>query len=178
MPQNHGRVRRVVMFGNPALRRQAQPVDEITADFRRFVLDLKRTMTERDGLGLAANQVGEPVSVFVLDPRGADVDAAPYCVINPVVTATEGAVEREEGCLSLPALYDVISRPELVRITGLDENGKPVQLEETGLLARAFMHETDHLKGVLFIDHLSSLRRDMLADRLKEIEECETAACR
>ncbi|MEO0086437.1 MAG: peptide deformylase, partial [candidate division WOR-3 bacterium] len=117
------------------------------------------------------------VSVFALSPRGADQDREPYCVVNPVVVATEGRVEAEEGCLSLPGVYDYLSRPEFVRITGLDETGREMTLEVHGLLARAVLHEVDHLHGVLFIDHLSETRRRMLGTRLKELEAQEAAAC-
>ncbi len=176
MSRPPGRNRRIVMYGNPALRRRAVELPELDTGVRRLLADLRVTMIEQDGLGLAANQIGEPVSVFAVDPRGADVDAGPYCIINPRLIAVEGEVEREEGCLSIPGVYEVISRPELVRIAGIDEDGRPVEVEATGLLARAFAHETDHLNGTLFIDHLGKARRALLASRLKEIETRE-AAC-
>lgn len=172
-----GRNRRIVLLGNRVLRQRARAVAGMDDDVRRLLSDLKVTMQTQDGLGLAANQVGELVRAFAIDPRGADLDAAPYCVVNPEVIATEGEVEREEGCLSVPGVYEILPRPQLVRIRGLDEEGNPVQLEATGLLARAYMHEIDHLDGRLLIDRIGDLRLRMLADRLREIEERERQEC-
>ena len=177
MSSTGGRTRRVVLFGHPVLRQNANQVDELNDEVRRLIADLKASMLEYDGLGLAANQVAVPLSVFAVDPRGADQDGKPYCVVNPRVVATEGCQEREEGCLSIPGVYDVVTRPELVRLAGIDEEGRPVEIQATGLLARAFMHETDHLSGKLFIDHLSPTRRSMLATRLDDIKAREAAAC-
>jgi peptide deformylase len=172
-----GRNRRVVLLGNPVLRERARTVAGIDDGVRRLLADLEATMQAQDGLGLAANQIGELVRAFAIDPRGADQDAAPYCVINPEVIATEGELEREEGCLSVPGIYEVLPRPELVRIRGLDGHGRPLELEATGLLARAYLHEIDHLNGRLFIDRIGDIRRRMLDDRLREIEEKERQEC-
>jgi len=177
MAEEEGRTRRVVLYGNPVLRRRAREVTTLGPDVRRLLADLRATVIERDGLGLAANQIGEAVSVFIIDPRGADVDQPPYCIINPRVVAVEGSIEREEGCLSIPEIFEHVARPELVRITGLDEAGRQVEVQATGLLARAFMHETDHLSGRLFIDHLGKARRSLLSSRLREIQAREAAAC-
>lgn len=173
MKSTSGVARRVVFYGNPVLRTKASMVTDITADVRRLLADLKRMVVSEDGLGLAANQIAVPLQVFAINPAGADAGNRPYCIINPTVVATEGSVEREEGCLSIPDVYDVVSRPELVRIAGIDEEGRSVEMEATGLLARAFMHETDHLNGVLFIDMLGEVRRRLMADRLRKIEARE-----
>jgi len=175
MAKPAGANRRVVKFGNPALRSACRPVEAINDDVRRLIADLKRTMLEQEGLGLAANQIAESLAVFAVNPRGADEEREPYCIINPRLVATEGSVEREEGCLSIPGVYDVISRPELVRVIGLDEAGKERTFEATGMLARAFMHELNHLEGRLFIDLLSPVRRKMLQSKLAEIEDRERA---
>ncbi len=168
-----GQNRRIILYGNPMLHQKATAVEEITGHVRKLLADLEVTMAAQDGLGLAANQIGEPLTVLAINPRGADVDAQPYCIINPRIVAREGEVEREEGCLSIPGIYDVVSRPELVRVAGLNPDGKPVELEATGLLARVFTHETDHLNGVLFIDHLSKTRLQLLSTRLEEIKKQE-----
>jgi peptide deformylase len=172
-----GRARRVVLYGNPVLRRRAAVIGHIDDDVRRFLADLKATMLFKDGLGLAANQVAVPLMAFAIDPRGADVDAAPYCVLNPRIEATEGTVEREEGCLSFPGLYEVLKRPERVVVSGIDEQGRPVRIEVDGTLARAFSHEIDHINGVLFIDHIGETRRRLLAGPLRELKRQEAAAC-
>jgi peptide deformylase len=167
----------VVLYGHPALRTKSRLIDELTPELVQFLEDLKASMRIQDGLGLAANQVAETIAAFAIDPRSADVDREPYCIINPEVAAAEGLVEAEEGCLSLPGLYDFLPRPEFVRISGLDDELRPVTVEGKGLLARALMHETDHVNGVLFIDHLSETRRKMFSTKLKELESQEAAQC-
>ena len=128
-------------------------------------------MLSADGLGLAANQVAETVRCFAINPPGADTDAEPYVICNPEVVATEGKVEAEEGCLSLPGLYDFLPRPEWVRVKGIDERGRELTVEARGLLARAMLHELDHLNGVVFTDLLGKSRRAMVASKLREVEE-------
>ena len=168
--------RRVVIYGNPALRKRSRLVSELTPELVQFLEDLKLSMLTQDGLGLAANQLAEAVAVFAINPRAADVDVEPYCLINPQVVATEGSVEAEEGCLSLPGLFDFLPRPEFVRMSGLDADMRPLTVEGTGLLARAMLHENDHLSGILFIDHLSESRRRLISTRLKELEAQEAKA--
>jgi peptide deformylase len=166
----------VVLYGHRALRTKSRLIEELTPDLIQFMEDLKMSMLTQDGLGLAANQVAETVAVFAINPRAVDVDLEPYCIINPEVVATEGLVEAEEGCLSLPGLFDFLPRPEFARVAGLDEELRPITVEGTRLLARALLHEIEHLNGVLFIDHLSESRRRMISTKLKELEEKERCA--
>jgi len=173
-----GTNRRVVLYGNPALRTRSRLIDRLTPELVQFFQDLKVSMLTQDGLGLAANQLAETVAVFAINPSGADVDREPYCIINPRVVATEGKVEAEEGCLSLPGLFDFLPRPEFVRVAGLDESLQPITVEGTRLLARALLHELEHLSGVLFIDHLSDSRRRLINTKLKELETKEKEQCR
>jgi peptide deformylase len=168
--------RRVVLYGNPALRTKSRLIETLTPELIQFLEDLKMSMLTQDGLGLAANQLAETVAVFAINPHAADIDQEPYCVINPRVVATEGLIEAEEGCLSLPGLFDFLPRPEFVRVTGLDEELQPITVEGTRLLGRALLHETEHLNGILFIDHLSESRRRMIGTKLKELEEKERCA--
>ena len=167
----------MVLYGNRALRTKSNLIDKLTPELVQMLADLKMTMLTQDGLGLAANQIGETVAAFAINPRAADIDMEPYCIINPKLAATEGLIEAEEGCLSLPGLYEILPRPEVVRVSGLDEELRPVTVEGTRLLARALMHETDHLNGVLFIDHLSESRRRMFSTKLKELETKEAEQC-
>jgi len=166
----------VVLYGHRALRTKSRLIERLTPDLIQFIEDLKVSMLTQDGLGLAANQVAETVAVFAINPRAVDVDLEPYCIINPGVVTTEGLVEAEEGCLSLPGLFDFLPRPEFVRVAGFDEELRPITVEGTRLLARALLHEIDHLNGVLFIDHLSESRRRMFSTKLKELEEKERCA--
>lgn len=174
---NRGKCRRIVLYGNPVLRTPAQPILELNQDIEHLIQDLLITMIKKDGVGLAANQIGIPLAVFALNPQACNLDRPPLCIINPEVVITEGKVEEEEGCLSLPDIYEIVSRPEFVRIKGLTVEGKPLHMEGTGLLARALVHEIDHLRGILFIDHISELRRKLLAPRLKQLEEMEHQIC-
>ena len=174
MTRPTGRNRRVVLYGHPVLRTKSRLIAELTPELIQFLEDLKVSMLTQDGLGLAANQVAEPSAVFAINPRAADIDREPYCVLHPQVAATEGLIEAEEGCLSLPGLFDFLPRPEFVRVTGMDEDGRPITVEGTRLLARAMLHEIDHLDGILFIDRLSESRRRMFNTRLRELEACET----
>jgi len=172
-----GRNRRVLLYGNPLLRQKAAKVSAVTDELRQLIADLKTTMLQQDGLGLAANQIGVPVALICVNPRAVDVDQDTISIINPEVVETEGLIEDEEGCLSLPDIYEVIARPARAKITGLDETGRPVTLSATGLLARALVHETDHTKGILFIDYLSPSRRQLLAGRLEELAHREKLSC-
>jgi len=177
MAKPAGRNRRVVLYGHPALRTKSRLIEKLTPELVQFLEDLKTSMLTQDGLGLAANQLAETIAAFAINPRGEDVDGEPYCIINPQVAATEGMVEAEEGCLSLPGLFDFLPRPEFVRVTGLDEKLQPITVEGTRLLARALLHEIDHLNGVLFIDHLSDTRRRLFGTKLKELEAQEKKQC-
>jgi peptide deformylase len=145
----------VVLYGHPALRTKSRLIDKLTPELVQFVEDLKTSMLTQDGLGLAANQVAETIAAFAINPRSAEVDREPYCIINPQVVAAEGLIEAEEGCLSLPGLYDFLPRPEFVRISGLDADLQPVTVEGKGLLARALMHEIDHLARGHYGSHCS-----------------------
>lgn len=169
--------RRVVLYGHRALRTKSRLIDKLTPEIIQFLEDLKVSMLTQDGLGLAANQLGEAIAVFAINPRAADIDEEPYCIIDPEVVATEGLVEAEEGCLSLPGLFEILPRPEFARISGLDEELRPVTVEGTRLLARALLHETEHLSAILFIDHLSETRRKFYTTKLKELEAKEKEQC-
>ncbi|MEO0069263.1 MAG: peptide deformylase [candidate division WOR-3 bacterium] len=172
-----GQVRRIVLYGNPILRFPAQQVEKITPELLQIMADLLTTMKKKDGVGLAANQIGERVAVIAINPQSCDLDSPPTCIINPKVLITEGVIEAEEGCLSFPDIYEIVPRPEMVKVQGISPEGKELSIEATKLLARALLHEIEHLQGVLFIDHLSELRRRLLASRLKEIEAREKGEC-
>lgn len=159
------------------LRRRTEIIRNLTAEIVQLLADLKTTMLEQDGIGLAANQIGESVAAIAVNPQAAEVDMEPCCLINPELVTSEGRIEAEEGCLSFPGVYEVVSRPSRVKVLALDERGKPVEIEASGLLARALVHEIDHARGILFIDHIGSVRRKMLAGRLQELEEREKREC-
>ncbi|MEO0025787.1 MAG: peptide deformylase [candidate division WOR-3 bacterium] len=172
-----GTNRRIVLYGNPALRTIAAPIREITPEILRLAADLQATLKASEGIGLAANQIGVPVSAFVLAPWQADVDLPLTFILNPEIIRTEGLIEEEEGCLSLPGIFEVIPRPEMVEVRGIDLRGHEIHLQATGLLARAIVHEFEHLRGILFIDHISELRRQLLQARLNALQETELRQC-
>jgi len=125
------------------------------------------------GLGLAANQVGINKRFFAIDLSHFDVVKEPIIIVNPEIAEISGSVEGEEGCLSFPGLYQEIERAEKAVITGTDLNGKDFIIEGKGLMARVLLHEIDHLNGKLFIDHLSSIKRNLIKGKLKKIKAGE-----
>jgi peptide deformylase len=158
-------VLKVRTYGDPVLRRKAEPVKEVTPDIRRMIGDMVETMYEEVGIGLAATQVGIGLRLMVVsDEHGRDAQA----VINPVITDRRGAVTAEEGCLSLPGIFAQVTRAEWVRVEAQDVHGAPITIEARGLRARVLQHEMDHLDGILFIDHLDAMARDRIKRRIKK----------
>ncbi|HEX7118059.1 MAG TPA: peptide deformylase [Longimicrobiales bacterium] len=161
-------VREIRILGDPVLRARAEPVPAVDDDVRRLIDDMMETMYAADGVGLAAPQIGIGKRVIVVDVR--EPEAPPFALINPVVVESSEERERgEEGCLSIPGLKEIVERPATVVVEGLDREGNPRRIEADGLLARALQHEVDHLDGVLFIDRVSPLKRQMLLKRWKKL---------
>ena len=171
----------ILIYPDPRLRQKCEPVDKITTETKKILQDMAQTMYAAPGIGLAASQVGVMQRMIVVDIRDRDeeepVEKRPpsgstlYKIINPVITARDGKCEGEEGCLSLPDLKETIKRSARVTVEGLDENGAPIKIEAGGLLAVCLQHEVDHLDGVLFIDHLSRLKRELLKSKLKRLAD-------
>ena len=152
-------------YGDPILRRRAQPVPAVTPEIRTLIGDMVETMYHLVGIGLAAPQVGISLRVIIVDDeRGSG--ALP--LINPIITDTRGGVGGEEGCLSIPGIFGMIERFEWVRVEAVGEDGKPRSLEAEGLRARVIQHEIDHLDGILFIDRLDKISRDRLKRKIKK----------
>lgn len=164
-------MREIRILGDPALREECQPVAEVDATVRSLVEDLTETMYAADGIGLAAPQIGVPLRVFVYDVREDDVP--PGALINPRILEASGSQREVEGCLSIPGLSEVVERRDRLVVEGLDRNGRHVRIEAEGLLSRCLQHEQDHLDGVLFIDHLSPLKRRMLLKKWSKMDESE-----
>jgi peptide deformylase len=148
------------LLGSPVLRQHSAEVKTIDDEVRRLIDDMFETMDAAKGIGLAANQVGIPRRVAVVD-----VDGDRFTMIDPRIVETEGRAVAEEGCLSIPDIYGDVTRPDRVVIEALDSEGNPYRKEATGLKARAIQHEIDHLDGILFLDHLSLIKRQMLLAR-------------
>lgn len=159
----------ILTFPNPRLRTVAKPVTQVDDQIRRHIDDMLETMYAAPGIGLAAIQVGIPLRLVVIDvSEGHD---QPLCLINPEILGKEGEEEMDEGCLSVPGFYETVRRAERVRVRALDRDGKPFELAADGLLAVCIQHEIDHLDGKLFVDYLSSLKRQRIRKKLEKEEK-------
>jgi peptide deformylase len=162
---------------DPILRQQSLPVERVDSELKGFVEDMLETMYEAPGIGLAAIQVGVPRRLLVIDIAGKDEDPNPQVFINPELVATgEDTSVYEEGCLSIPDYYADVERPASVTVKHLDRDGKLQTTEADGLLATCLQHEIDHLNGVLFIDHISKLKRDMVVRKFTKLAKTRVTA--
>jgi peptide deformylase len=164
-------VRPVRVLGDPVLRRKAEPVHDNWDAVEKLVADMLRSMRLAKGIGLAAPQIGESVRVVVIDLSGLEADAEPLALVNPEVVSRKGEQKEEEGCLSVPGIWEVVRRPAELVIKAQLPTGEPVTIEATGNLARVLDHELDHLDGVLFVDRLSPLKRKLLGKKLESLAQ-------
>ncbi|SDO40233.1 peptide deformylase [Phyllobacterium sp. OV277] len=163
-------IKPLVILPDPLLRQVSQPVTRFDADLRKFSQDMLDTMYDAPGIGLAAIQVAEPLRMLVIDLAKEDEPKAPQVFINPEVVSS--STERniyEEGCLSIPDYYAEVERPAKVRVAYFDIEGKKHEIDADGLLATCLQHEIDHLNGVLFIDYISRLKREMVVKKFKKL---------
>ena len=162
-------IRPILKYGAGSLHDKAADVDAITPEIDTIVHDMIETMYAAPGVGLAAPQVGIPLRIFVVDiSLGRDPDGL-IVMINPQFVSRDGMQLEEEGCLSVPGFNATVVRPSRVVVKGLDRMGQPVEREGTGLLARAFQHEMDHLDGTLFVDRLRGIKRDLIVRKIKKL---------
>ena len=181
----------VVKYGHPALRKKGARIETIADDVKKLIADMFETMYASKGIGLAAQQVGVPLQLTVIDVRGvtdrpsslelegepADVNQfMPLTLINPEVKPVDETVDGPEGCLSFPEIYAEISRPGIVDVKAMNEKGKPLAFRCGGLLARAVQHETDHLHGILFIDRMDKKTKEELRPELEALHTATKAA--
>jgi len=151
------------LLGSPVLRQRSDEVPAVAADTRQFIADLFETMDAAKGVGLAANQVGVAQRIAVVG-----VEQERLALINPVILDSLGLAREEEGCLSVPDVYGEVERPERIVLEATGADGERYRREASGLLARAIQHEIDHLDGILFLDHLSALKRQLLLARYRK----------
>lgn len=157
----------IITAPDPRLKVISEPVAQVTAEIRRLMDDMLETMYAAPGIGLAAVQVGVPKQIIVIDLAKDGAPPDPRYFVNPeIVWASEDVSTFEEGCLSVPDLYDDVERPARIRAKYLGYDGKPREDEFDGMMAVCLQHEMDHLKGILFIDHLSKLKRDLMIKKL------------
>ncbi len=165
-------IRRIIKYGEPVLEQVAEPVVEFnTPELNKLIADMWDTMYAAKGVGLAAPQVGVRKRVLIIDTSVGEDETKKILLINPEVTSKEGKQSGEEGCLSIPGFREVVTRANQVEVRAQNERGESITLSGDELLARAFQHEIDHLNGVLFINHLSTLKRDIIRRKIKKLQK-------
>jgi peptide deformylase len=163
-------IRPLIILPDPILRQVSKPVERVDDELRKLSDDMLATMYDAPGIGLAAIQIGIPLRMLVIDLAKEDETPQPHVVINPEIVARgEGVNVHEEGCLSIPDYYAEVERPDTVTVRYLDKEGKQQEMAADGLMATCLQHEIDHLNGVLFIDHISKLKRDMVVRKFKKL---------
>jgi peptide deformylase len=169
-------IRPVLTAPDPRLKVVSEPVAKVDGELRTLIDDMIETMYDADGIGLAAIQVGVPKRMLVMDIDQRDGKKNPRVFINPVITwASDEMAVNEEGCLSIPEIWDEVERPARIKAEYLDRDGKKQELEADGLLAVCLQHEMDHLEGILFVDHLSKLKRTMAMKKLQKAKKLKAA---
>ena len=158
------------IYGDEVLRKKSDNVENIDGNLVDFLETLLISMKHAKGLGLAANQIGINKRIFAVDMSYIDVVKEPIVIINPELVDFSGSFTEEEGCLSLPGLFQEITRPEKATVSVLDRDGKEITIEGKGLIAKVFLHEIDHLNGKLIIDYLSKSQLGLLKGKLKKIK--------
>ncbi|HLE09383.1 MAG TPA: peptide deformylase [Thermodesulfobacteriota bacterium] len=174
----------ILKYPAPLLKKKAATVERITPDIKRLISDMMETMYYARGIGLAANQVGVDKRVVVLDVPEIDMEKEEVAaekkrfilkLINPEIVFLDGEIKYEEGCLSLPGITSEVRRAKDVVVRALDEEGNPVEIKATGLLAIALQHEVDHVNGMLFVDRLGRLKRELVLRKFRKAMEKERA---
>ncbi|HLK98986.1 MAG TPA: peptide deformylase [Myxococcaceae bacterium] len=163
-------VREILIWPHPILKQKAKPVAKVDDSIRTLVKDMFETMYAADGVGLAAPQVGILHRVIVLDTRSQQETAKPVAMINPEIIGMEGETTYTEGCLSIPGEAEDVDRAAIVTVKFLDVEGQEQTLRCDALLAIAVQHEVDHLDGTVFVDHVSTLKRELIRKRMKKLK--------
>ena len=164
----------ILYFPDPRLRNKATPVEQVDDTIRTLVDDMLETMYGAPGIGLAATQVNVPRRVVVIDLS--EEGNQPLCLINPEILETRGDEEMEEGCLSVPGVYEMVQRAEWIRVRAMNRDGEPIEFETDDLLAVCIQHEIDHLDGKLFVDYLSALKRSRIKSKLEKQQRDDTSS--
>ena len=160
------------LLGSPVLRQRAAPVKRVDEEVRRLVDDLFETMRAARGVGLAANQVGAPRRVAVVDVG--DDEPPALVLINPTIVERSGSETAEEGCLSIPDIFGDVERAQSIVLEATDRDGRPYRVTVSGFKARAVQHEIDHLDGILFLDHLTAVKRSLLVSKWRKARKGQT----
>ncbi len=174
MSQKKPKLLPIRIIGDKILRQVAEPIPEITQEILDFAADLIYTMYEKDGIGLAAPQVGKSIQIFVADPFWGGEDNGkkkPFVFINPKFISFEGEVEEDEGCLSIPGIFEKVKRAQTVEMEAMNLKGEIMRYKASDMFARVLQHEYDHLEGILFVDKISKIRKLVITKKLKELEK-------
>jgi peptide deformylase len=161
----------IVTYPHPALTRRAEEVEKVDGTIRKLISDMVDTMYANGGVGLAAPQVGASKRVIVVDVRLYDPSTSLISMVNPEVVSEEGEVIHEEGCLSVPECVEGITRRTWIKVRGLNERGRQIEIEGEGMLAIALQHEIDHLNGMVILNRMSRVKRDLYKKRLKRAKQ-------
>ncbi len=167
---------KILIYPHEILAAKAEPVKKIDGMLQDFIDRMIKKMYEAEGVGLAANQVGSPIQVVVMDVTPSEEGPHPVVLLNPVITETEGSATHEEGCLSVPNYSAKVTRPARVEVKAYDRHGKEIRLEGEGLLSRCLQHEIDHLNGICFVDRLSPLKKSFFRKKWAKIRPAEQEA--
>ena len=159
----------VLHYPDPRLRKKAQPVEQVDRETKQLVDDMFETMYQAPGIGLAATQANIQKRVIVIDIS--DDKSSPLCFINPEILASEGDEEMEEGCLSVPGIYEKVKRADRITVRALNREGESFEMQADGLLSVCIQHEMDHLEGKLFVDYLSELKRQRIRKKLEKLRQ-------
>ncbi len=162
-------IRPILKYGDSVLHERAREVETVTAEIDRLLDDMVETMYAAPGIGLAAPQIGVPLRIFVVDLSVGRDPGGLIVLLNPEFVERDGVQLEEEGCLSVPGFNATVARPSRVVVKGMDRNWNEQRHEGTGLLARAFQHEMDHLDGTLFVDRLRGIKRDLIVRRIRKL---------
>lgn len=164
-------VLKIRTYGDPVLREECKKVEKIDGSIKKLASDMLETLKSVGGVGLTANQVGEPKRIFAVDRSRFLLDEPPLVVINPEIVEKKGKQIAEEGCLSIPGIWADVTRPLKLKIKGIDLDEKEIEIEGEGILSRVLSHEIDHLNGLFFVDRLSSIEKRLLSKKLKQITQ-------
>jgi peptide deformylase len=158
----------ILKYPHPSLKKRCKKVGEVNEEVRELVQNMAETMYEANGIGLAASQVGVPLQVIVLDVSPIDPQQGLFAMVNPEIISEEGEIDHEEGCLSVPDCIQKVKRKERVLVRGLSPEGKAMEVQGEGILGFALQHEIDHLNGILILDQMSGLKREIYRKKLKK----------
>ena len=162
-------VRTILTYGAPQLQAKCSPTKHFGDEVKGLARDLLETMYAAPGVGLAAPQVGVDSRLIVIDLSGGQEPGEQIVFANPVITEEEGSQKDEEGCLSIPGFTAMVERPQRIHVTGQDLEGNPQDIDAEGMLARAFCHEIDHLDGILYLDRISPIKRDLIRRKIRKL---------